>query len=110
MVKKADAYVLEFLDVYKGKLLNKKRVGSLSIKEAFVDSVTTICTRLIMEVKEIMKMRKATSDLAFTAVIKEQNQKWRAIARRLGDKKLPFNAHPDSFQIVWDQFKTQMMK
>ena len=110
MVKKADVYVEEFMVMYKEILTQKERIGPLITKNAFVDTAMFICNRLIAEVKEIAEMRHAKSDLAFTAIIKEQDRKWKAIARRLNDKKLPFNAHPDAFQIVWNQFHSNMMK
>jgi len=106
MIKKADTYVREFVDT-----LNEFKIKSVKTeKEDFVDTVIDICQRLIMEIEEIMLKRKATSDLAFEAVVKEQDQKWKAIVRRLAKRELPFDVHPDAFLKVWGQFHTNMMK
>ena len=106
MIKKADAYVQEFIDILDGL----KVKGVKTEKEDFVDTIIFICKQLVMEIKEIMLSRRATSDSAFMAVVKEQDQKWKAIARRLAKIELPFNTHPDAFQKVWGQFQSNMMK
>ena len=112
MIKKADAYVQDFVIKYEEILSDLEPSDSFANDEkvAFVDTVIFICDRLIAEVKEIVEMRHAKSELAFTAVIKEQDQKWKAIVRRLAKNELPFNIHPDAFQKVWNQFHSNMMK
>jgi predicted TIM-barrel fold metal-dependent hydrolase len=105
MVKKADIYVQEFTAAYSSLISTGH-----DERKAFVDTIVIICNRLITEVKEIMLMRKATSDMAFEAVIKEQDKKWQAIVRRLDAMQLPFSAQLDAFQMVWGTFRTQMEK
>ena len=104
MIKKADVYVQEFMDVFEEK--KECKVA----EDALRDTVIEICQRLIEEVKEIMLMRKAISDTAFEAVIKEQDRKWKAIIRRLDPNKFPLNINPKAFQLVWAFFKVEMMK
>jgi len=109
MIKKADDYTRDFVIKYE-EILSDIALGVPfhdAEKKAFIDTVIFICNRLIAEIKEIAEMRHAKSDLALMAIVKEQDQKWKAVARRLYAKKLSFDVHSDAFQIVWNQFKTQ---
>jgi len=112
MIKKADDYARDFVIKYEEILSDIEPGVSFcdAEKKALIDTVVFICQQLVMEIKEIMLMRKATSDSAFMAVVKEQDRKWRAIVRRLAKKELPFNINPDAFQKIWSQFHSNMMK
>lgn len=104
MIKKADIYAQEFMGVFEEKKMCK------DAEDALRETIVEICNRLIMEVKEIMIMRKATSDIAFEAVIKEQDRKWKAVIRRLDPNKFPLNINPEAFILLWGMFKVEMMK
>ena len=121
MIKKADVYVQEFMEVFKenveGKIheltgldaIKNMEKQKANEKEALITTVLLICQRLIMEINDIADMRHAKSVMAMEAIVKEQERKWTAIVRRLDIDKLPMLPSPDSFQIVWGQFK-QMAK
>ena len=88
------------MEVYKSQLATEDE------REACISAAVIICLRLIQEIKNIGLARKANCDSAWEAILKEQNQKWRAIVRRLDKYRLPFLPKLESFQIVWETSKT----
>jgi len=52
------------------------------------DALIAICHDLFFEITDIMLNRRAQSDLALLAVLREQDQKWIAILRRLNDSEI----------------------
>ncbi len=98
MIKKADVFVQEFMEVFDAN----KTTGE---KAAVITAVIFICQRLIEEIKEIADMRRAESVIALEAIVKEQDRKWKAVVRRLDPDKLPLVPEPEAFQIVWGQYK-----
>lgn len=105
-MKNADAYASDFMLVYE-EFVFKMGVDK---KKALTDTVIFICRRLVEEVGEIGSARKAYCDSAWKAIVKEQNQKWVAIVRRLDLDKLPLLPQADAFQTVWDHFKVETLK
>ncbi len=114
MIKKADVFVEEFMVIFNenevGKLqrkdddtLERLELTAKDKKDALVTAALSICQRLIGEIKDIADMRRAKSDIALEAIVKEQDRKWKAIVRRLDGDKLPLIPHPDAFQMVWGQ-------
>ena len=51
------------------------------------ERLTDIVLKFVSEVKTIGEARHAKSDMSLVAIIKEQDQKWRAFARMLPDGK-----------------------
>ena len=99
---KADEYVESFMEVYKCQLADNR-----DERKACIDTIIIICQRLVIEAKAICLARKANCDSAWEAIIKEQNQKWRAIVRRLDTDRLPLRPSPDAFLEVWETFKKE---
>ena len=52
------------------------------------DAILAICRDLLFEVREIASKRKVQSDSALFTIVREQDQKWTAILRRLNDPKI----------------------
>jgi len=109
---KADAYANLFMETYEDQL-RKHEGDDQAVKHvACVDTIIHICKKMIMEIKEIGVGRKVHCDSAFEAIIREQNQKWRAIVKRLQQYRhiLPLIPSPLAFQKVWDAFKQDIDK
>ena len=93
---KADKYAEMFMEEYKTQLVTENE------NDATTNAIIKICWRLAQEIRDIGLSRKANCDSAWLAILKEQNQKWRAIVRRLDKDRLSFLPNPDAFQIVWE--------
>ena len=104
---KADDYANLFMQTYED-LLHKREGREQADKDtACIDTIIIICHKMIGEIKDIGDKRKAHCASAWEAILKEQNQKWRAIAKRLQKQRhiLSLIPGPDAFQKVWDSFK-----
>ena len=53
-----------------------------------LDAMMAICRDLMLESRELIEKRKATTGAAIEACVREQNQKWLAIVRLLPDQPL----------------------
>lgn len=107
---KANDYVNLFMQFYGDQLRVREGREQGDMDAAAVDSIIIICRKMILEVKELGVARKAHCNSAWEAIIREQNQKWRAIVNRLQQYRdqLPLIPSPHSFQKVWDTFKEDL--
>ena len=109
---KADAYANLFMQTYEEQLRKQEDRDQAAKDTACIDTIIHICHKMIMEVKELGVKRKANCNSAWEAIIREQNQKWQAIVRRLQQYRhlLPLIPSPLSFQKVWNTFKQDIDK
>jgi len=104
---KANDYANLYLKTYEDQLHMAEGREQSDKDAAAVDSIIIVCQKMILEIKDIGVQRKAHCASAWDAIIREQNQKWRAVVRRLQQHRdsLPLIPSPHAFQKVWDVFK-----
>jgi len=107
---KADDYVKRFLEYKQNPPKVWDSIPDGVESDPLLDAILGICLDLIRESKEIASARHAKSGSATEAILREQNQKFLAFARRLPDEPIP----PGMFKLVlmerWPQLTPFLKK
>lgn len=81
---------IELIQKYETKLVSR-------IYEDKVEAAKNIINDLSIEAGSLIKSRKAVKDSSLISILKEQNDKWNAIVRKMEDCPLK----RDAFKEIW---------